>query len=99
MAVLSHLAKQKTSFLTAEQKINDSAGEYGLHGMLTPYLLYNTSRQPTIGLPAYSGLRIESHYNLLYFSSYFLPDPPQEVQRPSEQLGQICFLPMPKELS
>ena len=39
MAVLSHLAKQKNSFLTAEPKINDSAGEYGLHGMLTPYLL------------------------------------------------------------
>ena len=69
MAVLSHLAKQKTSFLTAEPKINDSAGEYGLHGMLTPYLLlYNTSRQPTIGLPVYSGLRIESHY----LSSIFL---------------------------
>lgn len=27
MAVLSHLAKQKTSFLTAEQKTDDSAGE------------------------------------------------------------------------
>lgn len=27
MAVLSHLAKQKTSFLTAELKIDDSAGE------------------------------------------------------------------------
>ena len=26
MAVLSHLAKQKTSFLTAEQKTDDSAG-------------------------------------------------------------------------
>lgn len=28
MAVLSHLAKQKTSFLTAEQKTDDSAGEF-----------------------------------------------------------------------
>ena len=27
MAVLSHLAKQKTSFLTAEQKTDDSAGD------------------------------------------------------------------------
>ena len=71
MAVLSHLAKQKTSFLTAEQKINDSAGEYGLHGMLTPYLLYNTSRQPTIGLPVYSGLRIEFHYQSSIFLELF----------------------------
>ena len=28
MAVLSHLAKQKTSFLTAEQKTDDSAGGF-----------------------------------------------------------------------
>lgn len=28
MAVLSHLAKQKNSFLTAEQKTDDSAGGF-----------------------------------------------------------------------
>ena len=71
MAVLSHLTKRKNFFLTAELKIDDSAGEYGLHGMVTPYLLYNTSRQPTIGLPANSGLKIESHYQSSIFLELF----------------------------